>query len=238
MSRKPINRYFLTPYPLPGAGVIGNYSHCSFNTPGKGTFLPGMNTNPFCGQRGAINEEPEIRLEMLVDKARLHDAIAALRRAHPYEEPAFDLVALENLQRNIGLGLVGELKTPMRHNDFLNYVQQQLSIPFLISHGRNTGKISKVAVLGGSGGSYISRIPNNVDALVTGDVGYHDAEAAHLREFTCIDATHYGTEFPVIKVMAARLHKAFPAVKITTFKEKSGAARFLRPKNKQKPIRI
>lgn len=206
-----------------GAGVIGNYTHCSFNTSGKGTFLPGREKTPFSGRKGMINEEAEIRVEMLVDRARLHEAISTLRSVHPYEEPAFDIVVLENTPDNIGLGLAGRLKTPMGHKDFVDYVRHQLSIPYVVSYGRSKGKIRNVAVLGGSGGSYISQIPETVDAFVTGDVGYHDAEVARLQNLVCIDATHYGTEFPIVKTMATRLQKAFPAIETRTFKEKSGS---------------
>lgn len=203
-----------------GAGTIGDYTHCSFNTPGTGTFLPGETTDPFSGDKGRINEESEMRMEMLVDKARLAAVLAALQGTHPYEEPAYDLVSLENVPDEIGLGRIGLLETPLQVEDFLEYVRARLAIPHAILHGSVKRKIRKVAVLGGSGGDYISRIPLDVDAYVTGDIGYHDAETARLRDLTCIDASHYGTELPVIKEITSRMGKAFPKLTLRTFAEK------------------
>ncbi len=203
-----------------GAGIIGDYTHCSFNTPGTGTFLPDETTNPFTGEKGRINEEAEMRVEMLVDKARLAAVLGALRNAHPYEEPAYDLVSLENMPVEIGLGRIGLLETPLQAAEFVEYVRECLAIPHAILHGSIKRKIRKVAVLGGSGGDYVSRIPLDVDAYVTGDIGYHDAETARLRGVACVDASHYGTELPVIKEITSRLGKSFPEITVHTFAEK------------------
>lgn len=209
-----------------GAGIIGDYTHCSFNISGTGTFLPGKASNPFTGKRGVINEEPEIRVEMVVDKAKLPHVLAALHRTHPYEEPAFDIITLENTNANLGLGLQGMLKDPMKLHDFAQYVRQQLSLPYIIVHGRAKQTVRSVAIIGGSGGGYIKQMPDSVDAYVTGDIGYHDAEDARMKDLSCIDATHYGTEQPVIESIATRLHRAFQTLKIQTYKEKRDTTAF------------
>jgi hypothetical protein len=77
-----------------GAGRIGDYTRCSWYTPGTGTFLGGDATDPTIGERGREERVPELRLET-VFPAELHEeVVAALRRAHPYEEPAFDVYEL------------------------------------------------------------------------------------------------------------------------------------------------
>ncbi|MCK5860921.1 MAG: Nif3-like dinuclear metal center hexameric protein, partial [Candidatus Hydrogenedentes bacterium] len=199
-----------------GAGIIGNYSHCSFHTPGTGTFLPNPKTTPCSGQKNIINEKKEIRLEMRVDNAQLSAVLTVLHTVHPYEEPAFELITLENENKNIGLGLTGLLDSTMRASDFVGYVRRQLSIPHAILYGTRSKKINRVAVLGGSGGDYVDQIPANIDAYITGDIGYHQVETARLSGLTCIDATHYGTELPIVDTIAKKLRKNFPAIRITT----------------------
>lgn len=203
-----------------GAGGIGNYTHCSFNTAGVGTFRPEKDAKPFCGTKGTVHEEQEVRLEMLVDKGHLQGALAALRAAHPYEEPAYDIIALENPNNDMGLGLIGLLEKAMSVSDFLKCVQKQLALPHAILYSTSKKKVQKVAVLGGSGGDYVARMPADVDAYVTGDIGYHHAETARLSGLACIDATHYGTELPIVDEIASRLRKTFPAIKVATTKEK------------------
>src|SRR5690606_39033411 len=111
-----------------GAGVIGAYTQCSFSTPGTGTFLPGDEAQPFSGEVGKVNEEPERRFETLVLRARLPRVLQALRRAHPYEEPAYDIVTLENVDPAIGLGLQGDLPEPTNLARFAEFVRTALEV--------------------------------------------------------------------------------------------------------------
>jgi hypothetical protein len=77
-----------------GAGSIGNYTHCSFSVRGIGRFRPGPGANPFLGRIGEIEEVEEERVEVIVERARIKETVAAMRRAHPYEEPAFEVYSL------------------------------------------------------------------------------------------------------------------------------------------------
>lgn len=79
-----------------GGGTLGNYSHASFSSRGVGRFKPKQGANPAVGQIGELNEVEEERIEVLVDKAVVDDVVAAMKKAHPYEEPAYDLYKLEN----------------------------------------------------------------------------------------------------------------------------------------------
>ena len=77
-----------------GAGRIGGYERCSWYTEGTGTFLGGEGTDPAIGRAGVEERFPELRLETVFPAERRDEVVAALRQAHPYEEPAYDLYAL------------------------------------------------------------------------------------------------------------------------------------------------
>ena len=200
-----------------GAGVIGDYTHCAFNAPGVGNFLPGATANPYLGEKGSVNEEPEWRIEMAADKARLTPIIKALYQAHPYEEPAFDVVPLENQVAHQGLGVVGLLEHKTTWTDFVARVANTLG-PAQV-YGERRKAVRRVALLGGSGGAYVERLPGNVDVYVTGDISYHEAQSALLRGIPCIDAGHAGTEMPVLEVIARRLKQTFPRLGLRIYKE-------------------
>lgn len=204
-----------------GAGVIGDYSHCSFQSEGLGSFLPHDAAQPFSGDKGKLNLEAEIRLEMILPAALSGQVIQALMNHHPYDEPAFDLIALENPNRRVGLGRQGQLESPVTLAAFADQVKEALALPHLMVYGAEDRPIRKVALLGGSGGKLVGKLPADVDVYVTGDVSYHDAEAAHLRDVACVDAGHWGTELPVVTEMAVRLEKAFPSMKVHAFLEEA-----------------
>ena len=80
-----------------GAGVIGNYAYCSFTTPGTGTFFGGEGADPAAGTAGRLERVPELRLEMLVPAEKAEAVVAAMKAAHPYEEPAYDVYQLVDI---------------------------------------------------------------------------------------------------------------------------------------------
>lgn len=197
-----------------GAGVIGDYTHCSFSSEGIGTFLPGEGTNPFSGKKRVVNEEPERKFEVLVPKARLSPVLAALFKAHPYEEVAYDLVELANPADDIGLGLVGELPEAMKLDAFAEHVRARLGVSHVRLAGARVRRVKTVAVMGGSGGGEIGKVPPGIDAYVTGDVKYHDALLAEDKGFAVIDGGHHGTEQPMIPVWAKWLRSRLKGVGI------------------------
>jgi hypothetical protein len=199
-----------------GAGVIGAYTHCSFSAPGVGTFLPDEGAQPFCGETGRVNEEPERRFETLVPKPRLGAVLRAMFQAHPYEEVAYDVLPLENTDAAVGLGRVGELPGAMERGAFVEHVRKRLSPAPVRAVSPGTDQpVRRVAVLGGSGGDQVARIPLDVDAYVTGDVKYHDALAAQARNLLVVDAGHHGTEIPVLPEIARRLSAALEGLSVT-----------------------
>ena len=202
-----------------GAGVIGVYAECTFSSHGIGTFRPGDGANPFSGQKGALNEEPELRFETLVAKAVLPQVLKALRAAHPYEEPAYDIIPLENRDKRFGLGARGSLAQSMALRDFAESVRQALKLSHVRIVGDPRRKVQRIAVCGGAGGGEIPAIPRDIDVYVTGDLKYHEADVAQERGLALIDASHDGTERNIATAIARHLKKSVPGLETKAFIE-------------------
>ena len=193
-----------------GAGAIGHYSQCSFSTTGEGQFLGDAASNPQLGEQLKLTKVTEVRIQVIVPKHLKTDIINALQQSHPYESVAYELIAVENLNPDIGLGSIGELAKPMQQQDFMKHLKKSLHIPVLRhSHSKKT-IIKKVAVLGGSGSFCINAaIAQGADALVTADLKYHDFYIPE-NELLLIDAGHYETEHFTKKIIQEFLTKKFP----------------------------
>ncbi len=202
-----------------GAGVIGDYTHCSFSAPGTGTFKPGSGASPYSGSKRRVNHEPELRFETLLPSARTAEVVQALKDAHPYEEVAYDLVMLDGSDPAVSLGLRGELARAVRLNTFASRVRGALEIKHLRVAGDMKNKVRSIAVLGGSGGESAAEVPGDVDVYVTGDVKYHEALDARERGLNIIDAGHHGTEKWIVPALAGYLKKNLKGVRITPYTE-------------------
>lgn len=182
-----------------GAGHIGNYSHCSFQTPGTGTFLPLEGTHPFLGQRGRLEYAAEVRLETIVPEGRTQQAIRALLAAHPYEEVAYDLYPLVNPGRTRGHGRVGQLASPTTVEALALRLREALALAGLRVVGDPERVVSRVAVGAGSGAMLIPHAARRgADVLITGDIGYHDARDAADAGLALIDIGHFNSEVIVV----------------------------------------
>lgn len=202
-----------------GAGLIGAYTHCTFSTPGAGTFLPDAAATPFSGQKGVLNEEPERRLEVLLPHARIRPVVHALKAAHPYEEVAYDLVTLENTDPGLGLGVIGDVAKPTTLGLFASLVVEALDLTHARVCGKKSGRVRRVAVCGGAGADLIAQVPADTDVYVTGDLKYHDAQAAVARGLAVIDAGHGGTEACAVPALAAFLREHFPKLTVEAWRE-------------------
>ncbi|WP_425061267.1 GTP cyclohydrolase 1 type 2 [Sporomusa carbonis] len=192
-----------------GAGHIGNYSHCTFQIQGTGTFLPLAGTNPFIGEQGKLEYVDECRLETIVPATLSHRVINAMLAAHPYEEVAYDEYLLLTGGAGFGLGRIGRLPNPMRLEDFIRQVKTALKVNYVKVAGSTNNEITRVAVCGGSGASLIKHaIAAKADVLVTGDVKYHEAQQAVAEGLAIIDAGHFATEQPVVECVANYLAEA------------------------------
>lgn len=199
-----------------GAGIIGNYSHCSFQTPGSGTFKPMPGAEPYIGHIGELEKAPEFRLEMLVPESRLHDAITAMIAAHPYEEVAYDVYPLWNKGEEAGIGRRGRLQNPTTLAGLCAAVQEALGVREIRVYGSSESPVETVAVLGGGGGSRVGLVASmGVDAYITGDVMHHQAVEAEARGLSVIDATHFWTERPGMIALAPRLHDLLSSQNVT-----------------------
>ncbi len=189
-----------------GAGHIGNYSHCTFQTPGTGTFLPLAGTQPFIGEQGKLEYAAECRLETILPEKLAAGVIDAMLKAHPYEEVAYDLYALENPGRAIGLGRVGRLPAVEPLDAFVGRVKTALALRHVRVCGPEQRPVATVAVCGGSGGDlFKAAAAAGADVLVTGDVKYHEALEAAAVGLTMVDAGHYATERPAVEAVAGHL---------------------------------
>lgn len=193
-----------------GAGHIGNYSECSFNTTGAGTFLAGEGAKPFVGEIGKQQQEDEIKIETIFPAWLENKITSAMKAAHPYEEVAYDILPLENSHSHIGAGIAGALPAATDETDFLQQLKEVFKVP-VIRHTALTGKqVKKVAVCGGAGSFLISNaIGVKADFYITADVKYHeffDAEG-HL---VMADIGHYESEQFTIDLLAGILREKFP----------------------------
>ncbi|MEQ3552391.1 Nif3-like dinuclear metal center hexameric protein [Pseudonocardia nematodicida] len=189
-----------------GAGRFGNYSHCSFATAGTGQFLPLDGAVPAIGRVGKLERVAETRLEMVLPRSRRRAVVAALRAAHPYEEPAFDLVEMAPLPTARGLGRVGSLASPEPFSAFTERVAAAL--PDTAWGVRGAGdpdrEIRRVAVCGGAGDSALGTAAKaGVDAFVTADLRHHPASEHELAGAgphgpapALVDVAHWASEWP------------------------------------------
>ena len=158
-----------------GAGCIGNYDSCSFNTPGTGTFRAGEQARPFVGNPLELHTEPEVRIETIVPVQKKSAVLRALLAIHPYEEPAYDFYPLANEWNSVGSGIVGELPYPETEETFLQGLKTIFKLQSL-KHSPFTGKeIREVALCGGSGAFLIpDAIAYRADVFITGEAKYND----------------------------------------------------------------
>jgi dinuclear metal center YbgI/SA1388 family protein len=193
-----------------GAGKIGNYDNCSFNTSGEGTFRGSDETNPFVGEKGKVHFENEIRIETIYPVYQEKAVLSALCEAHPYEEVAYDIYPLANDFNLVGAGMIGELETSLDEDEFLHHVKE-VTGSACIRHSALTGnKIKKVAVCGGSGSFLISRALNQyADIFITGDIKYHDFFNGE-GKMLIADVGHYESEQFAKELIYSILIKKFP----------------------------
>ncbi|MBA7571693.1 GTP cyclohydrolase 1 type 2 [subsurface metagenome] len=164
-----------------GGGEFKNYSCCTFNTAGKGTFLPGKGAQPYIGEEGSLSTVDEIRMECIVSENNLEAMVKAAVEAHPYEEAAYDIYKIENNFGGTGLGRYGKLKEPEVFGRYLKKLKQTLQVKDIgwLHKGIDNPKnmlIERVAVLVGSANSLAEEISGlDCDLVLVGEIGYHNA---------------------------------------------------------------
>ncbi len=196
-----------------GAGRIGDYSRCSWSVAGTGQFLPGAGAAPAIGTAGRVERVAEERLEVIAPAGIRAGILAAMRAAHPYEEPAFDVFSLAELPADTGIGRIGTLPRPLGFADFVTMLR--MALPQTTWGVRAAGDpdaiVSRVAVCGGAGDSLLSAAAAaGVQAYVTADLRHHPADE-HLRcgDVGLVDIAHWASEYPWCSQAAAALRSSF-----------------------------
>jgi dinuclear metal center YbgI/SA1388 family protein len=193
---------------LPFSWQSGKYADCSFTTSGQGTFKPLAGASPYLGKVGEREGVEESRFELLISKADLQPALKSLRKAHPYEEPAFDITPLLNEGLQSGIGRIGLLESTPLLKDFAENVKKCLGTAFLRIVGNPEQRISKLALCGGSGASLLrDAAREGADLFLTGDIKYHEAREAQSLGIALIDAGHFATERLMVDGLSLQLEK-------------------------------
>ncbi|GBE64836.1 GTP cyclohydrolase 1 type 2 homolog [Mycobacterium sp. MFM001] len=196
-----------------GAGVIGEYSQCSWSVTGTGQFLPGDAATPAIGSVGAVERVVEDRVEVVAPARARREVLAAMRAAHPYEEPAFDIFVLAATPTDVGLGRIGTLLQPEPLRDFVSRVNAGLPKTSwgVRAAGDPDMPVSRVAVCGGAGDSLLDAVARaGVQAYVTADLRHHPAdEHRRASDVALIDVAHWASEYPWCDQAAEVLRSAF-----------------------------
>lgn len=184
-----------------GAGYIGDYSHCTFQMMGTGTFLPQAGSQPYIGKQGELAKVKEIRLETVVTDQNQSQVLQAMFDAHPYEEVAYDLYPLNQPGRKWGLGRIGLYPEKVPLQKFAEKVKQAYQVEGIRFVGRSDQMVQKVAILGGSGSKYWKQaLSKEVDVYITGDIDFHTAQDALAAGFCLIDPGHHVEHLVVEKI--------------------------------------
>lgn len=193
-----------------GGGQIGNYSECSFNSEGTGTFKAGDDANPLLGQIGKRHEEPETKVEVIYPAFLESNLIQAMKEAHPYEEVAYDIIPLANKYRGFGSGVIGNLETGLEEKKFLALLKKIFRVP-VVRHTAILNKpVKRLALCGGAGSFLISKaLAANADAYITADIKYHEFFDANGRMLVC-DVGHFESEQYTIDLLQDILQQKFP----------------------------
>ncbi|MDT5091217.1 MAG: hypothetical protein QOH60_580 [Mycobacterium sp.] len=208
-----------------GAGQIGDYSQCSWSVTGTGQFLPGQGASPAIGNIGSVEKVTEDRVEVIAPAPMRPSVLTAMRAAHPYEEPAFDVFALAPLPGDVGLGRVGSLPSPEPLHEFVSRVQRSLPQTSwgIRAAGDPDSPVSRVAMCGGAGDSLFADVTRSgVDVYVTADLRHHPAdEHRRASEVALVDVAHWASEFPWCEQAAGILRGRFEsslAVRVSTIR--------------------
>ncbi|TRX72519.1 Nif3-like dinuclear metal center hexameric protein [Carboxylicivirga sp. M1479] len=192
-----------------GAGHIGNYDACSYNTHGEGTFRAGENANPYVGEKGKIHSEQEVRIETVLPSYLKGRVLSALLKAHPYEEVAYDLYPLANDWHNTGIGMVGDLPDEVDEATFLNRLKNTFKTGCVRYTNLLNKPIKRIALCGGSGSFLLNKaISAKADVFVTGDFKYHQFADAEDR-IIIADIGHFESEQYTKEVFFEILTKKF-----------------------------
>jgi len=200
-----------------GAGNIGNYYNCGYATIGIGKFTPNEKANPSIGEAHAPTRQEEAKMEYLLEKNNIGPVLSAMKGAHPYEEVAYDLIALENSNSQVGSGMIGELPEPMDALEFLSQLKEAFNCGVIRYTALQNKPIRTVALCGGAGSFLLPQaIQQNADIFISGDFKYHEFFGAE-NKIIIADIGHYESEQYTSALLVEIIREKFPtfAVQLT-----------------------
>lgn len=203
-----------------GAGHIGDYRKCSFRLAGQGTFFGTGATAPVVGRKGRLERVDEIRMEAVVPRTRLADVTAAIRRSHPYEEPAFDIYPLEPAPRHgVGQGRIGTFRPGVRLSALVRRLERASGAALVATIGRPDQTLRRGFVCAGAAGSLPFDVPDRPcgrgDVVITGEIRHHDALRVQRCGAAAVALGHWASERPVLRPLARRLATMLPGVTVS-----------------------
>ncbi len=192
-----------------GAGNIGNYSECSFNYPGVSTFKGNDLSNPAIGEKNKLEINPETCINVIFEKHKEPQILKALFNNHIYEEIAYEIIPISNVNKHLGMGIVGELPMDLSEKQFLKIIKETFLANGIRHSNLQNKKIKKIAVLGGSGAFAIEQAKKvNADAYISADFKYHDFFKAE-KDILLVDIGHYESEQFTKNLLFDYLNKKF-----------------------------
>lgn len=200
-----------------GAGNIGNYSECSYNLSGVGTFLPGPDADPTIGNNGVREEVHETSIEVIYPQPLERKILIALFQSHPYEEVAHNIYTLDNTYQHVGSGMIGNLAEPLDVSEFLAFVKEKMDVSVIRHTAEIDRKIERIAVCGGAGSFLLQRaISAGADAFISSDFKYHEFFDAE-QKILIADIGHYESEQFTPALLLKKIQNKFPnfVVRIT-----------------------
>jgi dinuclear metal center YbgI/SA1388 family protein len=211
-----------------GAGVIGEYRECSFRVSGTGTFFGSDSTNPAVGQKGRREEVSEWRWEVVCPETAVEAVVAAMRRAHSYEEPAYDIYPLRPARSPVGAGRVGRLRTPMLLMELAAAVRTKLGCGPVQVVGDGVRPVRRVAVACGSAAEFLpDAVRAEADVFLTGEARFHDYLAARADGMAMLLPGHYATERFAVEELAEHLQSRWGDVDVLASRRESDPVRWM-----------
>ncbi len=196
------------------AGMIGDYTCCSFLNEGNATFKPGNTSQPFRGEAGKIENVGEVRIETIVAKSDVEKVVSHLMKQHPYETMAYDAYPLAGGPVSSGLGRVGSLQKSVTLQMFSEHVKKVLGIDHVKIAGNKEMIVNRVALCTGSGGSLMNDFfASGADVYVSGDLHFHDALMVEEKGLGLVDAGHFASEIMIAESLTKTLHELCSAKK-------------------------
>ena len=210
-----------------GAGHINNYSECSFESQGNGSFKPALTSNPKIGTPGQRENIQEIKIEVLLPRHLIASTLSNVRAIHPYEEVAYDLIQINNTNQTIGAGIYGDLTKPMDSKQFLKYIKEKLNLQ-VVRHTAFEKPIKTVAICGGSGSFLIQNIKQiKADAYITADIKYHEFFDVENQYMLC-DIGHYESEIYTLEIFFKEIKEKYPNFAVIFCKENTNPIQYFK----------